>query len=206
MESKDCNNERYLTQQEERALIASAQAGDQEARDRLVLAALPFARKNLARFCRDLDEDDAEDLMQEAVPVLYDCVERYDLSHPARARLYVFAARYLEKAAASIMKHRVLLRYRDDVPDAVDEDVLEANLCRQQIRRIVRAILATLSVRDQDILISRHGNDTRTTRAAMAQRYNCPEHVIEYAEKRAREQFARALAAADSGSFLNSLD
>lgn len=188
----DCD---YPSSDDERVLISAAQAGDANARERLVLAALPYARRNIRRLYRSVDSDELEDLMQEAVPVLYDCIDRYDLAHPARARLYVFAARYIETAASNYVRQTRGLYYTSCPPDVAQDLELDQSVLHRQLTTIVRSILATMSIRDRDILMSRHGSDQQHTRAEVARRYECAPHVIEYAEKRAIDRFRRALKA-----------
>jgi len=193
MDSKERKKERYLPQQEERKLIRAAQDGNLLARDRLVDAAMPFVRKIIDRPHHDIDINDIDDLQQESVPVLYDCIRRYDLTHPARARLYVFAERALQGATADFFRQKGALDYSDSPPDICSNTNVEKTVLSTQIEVIVRSILATMSITDQDLLMSRHAGDTKVTRAAMAKRYGCAPHVIEYAEKRARERFEKAL-------------
>jgi len=195
MKCTDSNNERYFSSAHERRLIRAAQGGDKEASNQLVMAALPFAQKNVGSLFRDLSPEDHDDLMQETVTTLYDCIERYDLGHPARARLYVFASKFLRATAARYLQRNRRLTFSPDAPDMADETDIEKSVFALQIEAIVRAILATMSIRDQDLLLSRHARDQKSTRAEMAERYDCPPHVIEYAEKRAQEHFERTFEA-----------
>ena len=199
MNSKDCNFNEYFSTAKERHLIRAAQSGDTAARDELLLAALPFAERSFASFFREMGKDsggdDFEDLVQEAVPILCDCIDRYDLNHPARARLYVFASRYLRRAAVNHIRHSMYLKYSGEMADVAGEETTEDSLLTTQIEALVRKILATMSIRDQDLLLSRHAREKKATRAEMAERYGCPAHIIEYAEKRARKRFSKALRA-----------
>jgi RNA polymerase sigma factor (sigma-70 family) len=194
MDSKERNHRTYLAKDVERQLIRDAQTGDHTARDELILAALPFAHRILRKYCPEADPDDFEDLAQDAVPILCDCISRYDLSHPAQARLYVFAEKPLLHAVTQHFRHQRLISFADEIPELVADDDPERSTEDGQMQRVVRWVLATLSLSDEDLLVSRFALDDATPRAAIAERYNCAPHVIEYAEKRAVKRFREALA------------
>ncbi len=193
MDSKERNTDPYFSQDEERDLLRRAQQGDASARDRLVLGALPFVHKQICHRYLDLDDQDIEDLTQEAVPVLCSCIDLYNLDHPARARLYVFARVRLHSSASRFLRHHKLLSYSSELPEQIATDDPESDAVSEQVKTIVRIALATMSIRDQDLLVSRLALDKATSRAAIADRYNCPTHIIEYAEKRAVKRLRAAL-------------
>lgn len=186
----------YLNLDEERSLIAAAQRGDCTARDRLVLAALPFVRRQLGRLYPDLVAHDLDDLLQDAVPVLVESIGLYDVEHPAKARLYVFARTRIKAMVSRHFRHSKLLSYQDELPELLAHEDPQQQLEESQTQHLVRRVLATLSSQDRALLICRHADDTATSRPELARRLDCPVHVVEYAEKRAIRRFLDAMGAA----------
>lgn len=183
---------RYFTPEHEQSLIRAAQAGDKDARDELLMGSLPFVRKALRRRYPTVDDQDFEDLVQESVPALLGCIERYDHDHPARARLYVFARSHIHKAVCDYFRHSSVLSYREVLPELAAADDPEASLAELQRASMTRATLATLSPRDRDVLCSRLAFDRAVPRRELAERYACQPHIIEYAERRAVDRFLAA--------------
>jgi len=183
----------YFTPEDERCLIRAAQNGDLQARDKLILGALPFVEKAIWRRYPSINQQDIEDLVQETVPALISCLDRYDLNHPARARLYVFASADVHRVVCKFFKHSKLLSYREEVPDISSKEDPEACLQHEQTVDMALTALATLSPQDRDVLISRLAGEKPVSRRVLAERYRCPPHVIQYAEQRAVDQFLAAL-------------
>lgn len=191
------NEPRYFTPELERCLIRMAKSGDRKARDKLLLAAMPFVRRALQRLYPSVDEQDFEDLVHEAIPALIKSIERYDPEHPACARLYVFAAGEIHHAVARFYRNQEHLSYTDTVPEVAVSDGLDDQLESEQQTELARAALETLTPEDRDILISRHARDRRVSRRELAEKYRCAPYVVEYAERRAIQRFLKALASVD---------
>ena len=183
----------YFTPESERCLIRAAQAGDISARNKLIVGALPFLRRFIRCRYPTVKEHDFEDLVHESVNALYVSLDRYDLEHPARARLYVFAARKIQYAVSQFYSHSQLLTYCDELPEMVSEDDPESALSAEQDLMAAKHALEKLSLRDRDLLYSRHGQDQAVSRRELADRYSCAPHVIEYAEHRAMDRLIAAL-------------
>ena len=184
---------RYFTPEKERSLIRAAQSGDQAARDELVLGALPFIGAALRRRYPTADEQDFEDLVQEAIPPVIKCIDRYDLAHPTQARLYVFAAGDIHKAVCEFYRHASVLSYCDVLPEVASPQDPAEDLDSVQIARITLEALSTLELKEQDVLISRLGGNREVTRRELAARYRCALHVIRHDEKNAIARFLAAL-------------
>jgi RNA polymerase sigma factor (sigma-70 family) len=179
----------YFTADEERSLIRAAQGGDTVARDRLLLGALPFVRKGLARRYPWVEAQDFEDMVHESISPLLGCINRYDLDHPARARFYVFAASYIHKAVLEHFRHRSVLVYQDELPELESEDDPEAATATEQAIALTRRVLEGFSGRDRDVLYSRFGDDKSAPRRELAERHHCSPDVIQYAEQKAIDRF-----------------
>jgi RNA polymerase sigma factor (sigma-70 family) len=197
---------RYFTPEKERCLIRAAQKGVDWARDELILGCLPFVSRALRRRYPSVSDQDFEDIVQEAIPPLYECIDRYDMEHPARARLYVFAARHIHNAVCEYFRHHKLLSYSDQIPELLSTDDPQADAESSEATRLTRSALSTLSDRDRDVLCSRHAGDRAISRRELAERYQVPPHVIEYAERRAIERFIAALRVVDPSSELVSVN
>ena len=77
-----------LTPEEERLLLRHAQQGDQQSRDRLILANIRLVVKIASRYaCRQLP---LEDCIGEGVLGLHRAIERFDLEKPFRFTTYAY--------------------------------------------------------------------------------------------------------------------
>jgi len=183
----------HFTADLERRLIRLAQAGQTEARDRLVLLSLPFVRKYLRLNYPTIEEQDFNDLLHESVPVLISCIDRYDLTHPARARMHVFSRAYIHKAIVDYYRPTALLTYSDQPPEVAFTVGPECEVDLEQSIALTRRALGSLSPLDRDVLCSRHAAERPLPRRALAARHRCTSEAIRHAEHRAFAQFRSAL-------------
>lgn len=79
---------RYLTAEEERTLIAQAQAGDLSARDRVILNIMPLLYREANRLTKTRPHLDSEDLVQGAVARIVAKFHHFDLSFKRRFSTY----------------------------------------------------------------------------------------------------------------------
>lgn len=175
----------YFSAEHERCLISAAQAGDKSARDQLVLAAIPKLKAALRRRYPTIQPVDKDDIDQEAITALYHCLERYDLQHPARVRLYVYALKEVHKSVSRLFGQTENLVFSDDPPDVAAPDDPASLALRDQQRAITNRALERLTPKDRDIASNRILADQPVPRQFLASRYNCSQQAIPYAEAKA---------------------
>lgn len=185
----------YLEQDHERRLIAAAQSGDTAARNQLILACLPYLRQTVAVYAPSARGEEFEELYQQAIVALYDSLEVYDLAHPKRARLYVFAYSRIRHAVSryfNVKGREEGADYLSDLPDLVAEPPEQAIQSAQTIA-MVRHALTELSPQERQVLCARRASDQAPTRAELARQYGCSQQWIDRVERRAARKFAAAV-------------
>lgn len=183
----------YFSADEERSLIRQAQDGETGARNALLLASQPRIRAALRRLIPYLRRVDEEEIVQESMAILCDRLPHYDLAHPARARLYVFAWGQIRKFAYSHLTEAI--RYQNADPEPVvqsSSDPVQAAE-RQQYRSQLSLALSTLTSKEQDVLMHRTLSDDPQSFRLIADRYQCTPQALMYVEKQAGQKLFRAL-------------
>lgn len=175
----------YFSAERERCLIGLAQSGDKNARDQLVLAAVPKVKAALRRRYPSIPTIDRDDVTQEAITALCHCLDRYDLERPAHVRLYVYALKEIHKSVCRLYGQTDRIDYTAMPPELVAPDNPETEACDDQQRAIMSGALARLSPRDRDVITHRMLADQPLPREFLASRYNCSQQAIPYAEAKA---------------------
>lgn len=190
------NRKTYLDPHHERRLIALAQAGDVQARNDLIVACLPYIRQTVRCYAFAVDEQDFEDLYHQSVAALYDALAAYDLDHPKRARLYVFAYSRIREAVSEHFKHLVHIEYTDQHPP-LEADPPELQLESDQTVAVVRRALDRLTAQEKHVIYSRLALDDAPTRKTLAQDYGSSQQWIAKVEQRAVAKLAVSFAEAN---------
>lgn len=185
----------YIDNSTERHLIAAAQSGDVTARNKLILACLPHVHRTVAFLAPRAAPEEVEDICHEAVLALYAALDAYDLQHPKRPRLYVFAASRIRKAVARHYREASTLVQISELPDQPDahQAVPESALETQQTVSRVRHALSGLTGLESHVLYSRRALDPAPTRAALARQFGVSQQWIERVEHRAATKLSALL-------------
>lgn len=128
-----------------------------------------------------------DDLFQDACLALIESIDKYDLAHPARARLLTFVRkRLLGLGSSSIMT----LEDHDDIdecgaslPSEPDESLECVSV--EEGRRLLVRILSTLSDRERDILVQRRSSNRALLVRELAAYYGVSSARIVQLEQRA---------------------
>lgn len=187
-----------LSAADERDLLRRAQAGDAQARADLLLAHRPYCRQQARLAARGPLRSHRDDLEQVALAALDRSILRYDFAH--HHRLIALARWHIRGALVDYRRRRHLLHAPAGrrplvahlLHDHVDPARPEIDALADQ--EFVRALLATCTARERDILL-RHaagekaqsiGNDYGHTRHYICQ-------VVAATLKRLRRIAARQL-------------
>lgn len=182
----------YLEQDQERSLIAAAQSGDAAARNLLIVACLPFLRQTVAVYAPSAHGEEFEELYHQAIDALYDALEAYNLEHPARARLYVFAYSRIRHAVVRHYRAKAHAELSEDLEDLVAEPPEQATQSAQTVA-MVRHALAALTPQESQVLYARRALDEAPSRAELARQFGCSQQWVDKIERRAAQKFADAL-------------
>lgn len=206
MNTQEPQKPAYLPVEAERLLLISAKKGDLTARNKLLMAALPYVEAALIRCYPGITHDDRREITQEVVFPLARAIELYDLDHPSRARFYVFAMARIKNTVSQYFRHTHHLSYQADVPVIDDSVDATAEVESSELITLTRGALATLSNKDQDVLTGRHMRPKATPRRVLAERYDCSQQAIDGFERRALERMRNALPTDSPCGFINTVN
>lgn len=148
-------------------VYAKLRAGDQDARDRLILSNLLFAARIAYSFSRYFHVP-VEDLFQEAILGLFKAAEKWDINrggflicakHWMESRLHVAIAKYYRHASSTIAMEESLRHDATEDDAATIEDTIEAPDATRHTEATLttHALLEDLTPQEREVIVLRYG-------------------------------------------------
>lgn len=181
-----------LRPDEELALIRRAKAGDESARNALMVELLPIIHKNLSWRYPKLPAQDLNDILQDSVFEMVGAIECYDTEHPRRARLAHFLGKRLLGVVRRFYRHSDRM-VEDDVLTEfpADSDPL-VDLERDETASRVSAALDALPAQRRALLVTRYADGGSTSQRQLGESWGCTKQNIQKQEVTARTEFLAA--------------